>query len=106
MERKRLVISYSNVSPEVLEAIRKKYPLGYTNHVIKVKTKGDEFFYAITVDTEEASYLVKVPVKIDSKGSVNDDDNLDDDHDDKDSDDGFPDNEPSTEADDSNDSDE
>lgn len=77
MERKRLVVSYNNVSPEVLEAIRKKYPLGYANHVIKVKTQGEDFFYAITVDTDTASYLVKVPVKIDTKGSVNDDDNLD-----------------------------
>lgn len=77
MERKRLVVSYNNVSPEVLEAIRKKYPLGYANHVIKVKTQGEDFFYAITVDTDTASYLVKVPVKIDTKGSVNDDDTLD-----------------------------
>lgn len=99
MERKRLVISYSNVTPEVLEAIRKKYPLGYSNHVIKVNTRGDEFFYAITVDTEDASYLVKVPVKIDSKGSINDDDHLDDINDEKDSDDGISENEPSTESD-------
>jgi len=99
MERKRLVISYSNVSPEVLEAIRKKYPLGYSNHVIKVNTKGDDFFYAITVNTEEASYLVKVPVKIDTKGSLNDDDNLDDTSDDKEVDEGYQENEPSAEID-------
>lgn len=99
MERKRLVISYSNVSPEVLEAIRKKYPLGYSNHVIKVNTKGDDFFYAITVDTEDASYLVKVPVKIDTKGSLNDDDNLDDTSDDKEVDEGYQENEPSAEID-------
>lgn len=99
MERKRLVISYSNVSPEVLEAIRKKYPLGYSNHVIKVNTKGDDFFYAITVDTEEASYLVKVPVKIDTKGSLNDDDNMDDTSDDKEVDEGYQENEPSAEID-------
>jgi len=101
MERKRLVISYSNASPELIEAIRKKYPLGYSNHVIKVKTRGDEFFYAITIDTEDASYLVKVPVKIDSKGSLNDDDNLDDvNDDDKETEDTYPDNEPSTESED------
>lgn len=94
-----MVISYSNVSPEVLEAIRKKYPLGYSNHVIKVNTKGDDFFYAITVDTEEASYLVKVPVKIDTKGSLNDDDNLDDTSDDKEVDEGYQENEPSAEID-------
>ncbi len=92
MERKRLVVSYSNVSPEVLEAIRLKYPLGYSNHVIKVKTKGDEFFYAITVDTADASYLVKVPVKIDSKGSLNEEENLDDVNNEKESEENFPDN--------------
>lgn len=99
MERKRLVVSYNNVTPEVLEAIRKKYPLGYANHVIKVKTRGDEFFYAITVDTEEASYLVKVPVKIDSKGSLSEEDNLEDINDEKESEDTYPDNEPSTDSD-------
>lgn len=82
MERKRLVISYNNVTTEVMEAIRKKYPLGYTNHVIKVKTQGEDFFYAITVDTETASYLVKVPVKIDTKG-LNEDEALDELNDEK-----------------------
>lgn len=89
MERKRLVVSYNNVSPEVLEAIRKKYPLGYANHVIKVKTQGEDFFYAITVDTDNASYLVKVPVKIDTKGSVNDDDALEDLNEEKEAEDNF-----------------
>ncbi|MBW6491571.1 MAG: hypothetical protein K0B15_10320 [Lentimicrobium sp.] len=102
MDRKRLVVSYSNVSPEVLEAIRKKYPLGYSNHVIKVKTKGDDFFYAITVDTEDASYLVKVPVKIDSKGSINDEDPLGDINDEKETEDSDSDSnsEPSIDAED------
>ncbi len=77
MERKRLVVSYNNVTTEVMEAIRKKYPLGFSNHVIKVKTQGEDFFYAITVDTNDASYLVKVPVKIDTKG-ISEDDALDD----------------------------
>lgn len=77
MERKSLVVSYNNVTTEVMEAIRKKYPLGFSNHVIKVKTQGEDFFYAITVDTNDASYLVKVPVKIDTKG-ISEDDALDD----------------------------
>ncbi|KAF0203519.1 MAG: hypothetical protein FD170_946 [Bacteroidetes bacterium] len=100
MDKKRLVVSYSNVTPEVLEAIRKKYPLGYSNHVIKVKTKGDDFFYAITVDTEDASYLIKVPVKIDTKANLNDDDPLEDINDEKESDDSYSDSEPSTESED------
>lgn len=91
MERKRLVISYNNVSTEVMEAIRKKYPLGYTNHVIKVKTQGEDFFYAITVDTETASYLVKVPVKIDTKG-LNEDEALDELNDEKEAEENIADN--------------
>lgn len=88
MERKRLVVNYNNVSSEVMEAIRKKYPLGYTNHVIKVKTHGEDFFYAITVDTETASYLVKVPVKIDTKG-LNEDETLDELNEEKEAEDNF-----------------
>lgn len=90
MERKRLVVSYNNVTEEVLEAIRRKYPLGYTNHVMKVKTQGDDFFYAITVDTETASYLVKVPVKIDTKGSLNEEETLGEITEEKDAEDSFP----------------
>jgi hypothetical protein len=100
MDKKRLVVSYSNVTPQVLEAIRKKYPLGYSNHVIKVKTKGDDFFYAITVDTEDASYLIKVPVKIDTKANLNDDDPLEDINDEKESEDSYADSEPSTDSED------
>lgn len=89
-----MIVSYNNLSQEVLDAIRLKYPLGYSNSVIKVKTRGEEFFYAITVDTDEASYLVKVPVKIDTRG-FQDDDIADDADEEKDtSDDAYVDNEP------------
>jgi hypothetical protein len=66
MEKKRLVVSYKNCSEEVLEAIKKKYPAGYNDYVMKVQKPNNDFFYAITVDTADASYLVKVDVKIDN----------------------------------------
>jgi hypothetical protein len=66
-KKKRVVISMSNISPEIQDAILKKYPNGYANHIIKVNKGNDEFFHAITVDTEDASYLIKVQVKIDAK---------------------------------------
>jgi hypothetical protein len=88
-ERKRLIINLQNASPELMEAIRKKYPLGWTNHTMKVKTGAESFFFAITVDTEEASYLVKVPVKIDNKSDKDDDDFFDETPDVKENGDGF-----------------
>jgi hypothetical protein len=67
MEKKKSVVSYESLNPEVLEAIKKKYPNGWADFVIKVPKPNNEFFYAITVDLDEASYLVKVPVKVDTK---------------------------------------
>ncbi len=66
MEKKRLVVSYKSCSEEVMEAIKKKFPTGYNDSVIKVQKPNNEFFYAITVETADANYLVKVDVKIDN----------------------------------------
>lgn len=101
MDKKRVIVSYSNLSQDVMDAIKLKYPLGYSNNVIKVKTKGDDFFYAITVDTPDASYLVKVPVKIDTKGLQDDEVTDDSDEEKENSDSSYGDNEESAESDDS-----
>lgn len=66
MEKKKLVVSYKNCTEEVLEAIKKKYPNGYNDYVMKVQKPNGDFFYAITADTADASYLIKVDVKIDN----------------------------------------
>ncbi len=66
MEKKRLVVSYSNLSTELQQALKKKYPYGYADYVMKVNTSNNNYFYAVTLDTDDASYLVKVNVKIDA----------------------------------------
>jgi len=78
MEKKRIIINLNNLPPDALEAFRNKFPFGYNNFVMKVKTGNDSFFYAVTVDTNDASYLVKVPVKIDQKSGKEDEDIFDD----------------------------
>jgi hypothetical protein len=60
------VISLQNLSADLIELLQKKYPDGYHNHVIKVTTPKNEVFWGVTLDTPEISYLVKVPVKIDT----------------------------------------
>lgn len=65
-KKKKLVVSYKNCTDDVLEAIKKKYPNGYSDYVMKVDKPNGDFFYAITVDTDTISYLVKVDVKIDN----------------------------------------
>ena len=75
MNKKKLVISHKNLTPELTSLIKQKYPYGYQNHVIKVTKPDGEYFYAITLDTDDASYLVKVNVKIDTKPKDDEDDN-------------------------------
>jgi hypothetical protein len=66
MDKKRLIVNMANLPEGVIEEIHKKYPNGYADYVIKVPKGNNDFFHAITVDTKDASYLVKVNVKIDS----------------------------------------
>ena len=68
MNKKRLVVSYQNLSEELLDALKKRYPNGYGDSVMKINGPNDKVFYAVMLDTTEASYLVKVDVKIDSVG--------------------------------------
>lgn len=64
--KKRVVISFKNLSPELQEEVKKKYPHGYTEHMIRIDKSPTDFFYAIMLETEDASYLIKVDVKVDS----------------------------------------
>ena len=65
--KKKLVVSYKNLPPDVLELLKEKYPRGYADVLIKVDKGNGQFFYGVTLDTEEVDYLVKVDVKIDSE---------------------------------------
>jgi hypothetical protein len=66
MDKKKVIVSYNNLPPNVIEAIKTQYPDGYANYVKKFPKPNNDFFYAINVETEDVSYLVKVNVKIDN----------------------------------------
>ncbi len=61
------VVSYKNLSAELREEVRKKYPFGYTDHMIRIDKGPGDFFYAIVLETEDTSYLIKVDVKVDDQ---------------------------------------
>jgi len=65
--KRRVVTSYEKLTPELLEALKNRYPHGYTDQMIRIDKPNGEFFYAVPLDTEDTSYLVKVNVKIDTK---------------------------------------
>lgn len=63
--KKRVVVSYHNLSPELQAELKKKYPYGFTDHMIRIEKGPGDFFYAVVFETEDTNYLVKVDVKVD-----------------------------------------
>lgn len=71
--RKHIVTSYHNLPAELQEAVKEKYPLGFTDAMMRVDKPNGDFFYAVPFDTDEVAYLVKIDVKIDDNAQEEDD---------------------------------
>ena len=71
--KKHIATSFHNLSPELQEAVKAKYPLGFTDAMIRVDKPNGDFFYAVPYDTDEIAYMVKVDVKIDDNSHEDDD---------------------------------
>ncbi len=55
--KKRLIVSYHNLPIELQEELKRQYPGGYTDKMLRIE-KG-------LLETPDINYLVKVDVKID-----------------------------------------
>ncbi len=71
--KKHIVTSFHNLTPELQEAVKALYPLGFTDVMMRIDKPNGDFFYAVPFDTEEVAYLVKIDVKIDDKAHEEDD---------------------------------
>ena len=70
--KKRVIISYENLSEELKELFKEEYPEGYGGSMQKIIKPNGEPIFVVPLETEESSYMVKFEVMIDSK--VSDDD--------------------------------
>ncbi|MBO4768239.1 MAG: hypothetical protein J5495_01760 [Bacteroidales bacterium] len=71
--KKRAAISYENMSQELLDAFKEKYPHGYADYlsdIIKVDKPDGSCFYAVSLEVPDAIYLVKIKVKVDDKEDI------------------------------------
>ena len=71
--KKHIATSFHNLSPELQEAVKAKYPLGFTDAMIRVDKPNGDFFYAVPYDTDEIAYMVKIDVKADDISHDDDD---------------------------------
>ena len=85
MTKKRAITSLEKLAPEMLRKLYELYPGGWSDHIRRVNKPNGEFFHGITLETEDTVYLVKVPVKVDSKSDLEKEDRKLDSEDDEDS---------------------
>lgn len=70
--KRSVIISYDKTSDEIKLLLAERYPDGYANYIIKYPKPDGTFFFAVSLDTDEANYLIKVDVKIDNVFSDSD----------------------------------
>lgn len=73
-QKKRHVISYENMGEALAAAFNEKYPKGFSDYLADLMkyTKPDGTpFYAVTMETDDAVYLVKIKVKTDDVDDLN-----------------------------------
>lgn len=71
--KKHIVTSFNNLTPELQASVKEKYPLGFTDAMLRVDKPNGDFFYAVPFETDEIAYMVKIDVKIDDNAQEDDD---------------------------------
>lgn len=70
MAKIRKIISFEKLDTDVLRALNEKYPYGWRNDIRKIDKGNGGYFYAISFDYGDFSYLIKIDVKIDSLSDI------------------------------------
>jgi hypothetical protein len=70
MIKKRVITSLEKLSPEMLNRLFEQYPDGWSQYLKRITKPSGDFFHAVSLETEEITYMVKVPVKVDSKSEL------------------------------------
>ena len=70
--KKNLIVSYKNLSEEMKEMFKERYPEGYTDYLQRFEKPNGEIIFVVPMETDDTMYMVKFDVKIDT--SYTDDD--------------------------------
>ena len=53
--KKRVVVKLQNMPEELQEEVRKQYPYGFTDHMMRIDKGPGDFLYAVVLQTEETN---------------------------------------------------
>jgi hypothetical protein len=66
--KKRLIKSLDTLSEDLKELIKRQYPTGYESNITRIVSPKKEQLFVFPLETDDAIYLVKVPVTKNSDG--------------------------------------
>jgi hypothetical protein len=87
VSKKKIIKSLENLSGDLVDLIHQQYPNGYQANISRITNAKKEPIFVFPLDTDEAIYLIKVPVTKNSSGEYDVDSKEEDDLDKND--DGF-----------------
>jgi hypothetical protein len=64
--KKKLIISYKNLTDDIRELFKEAYPDGYKDYLQKTIKPNGEAIFVVPLETPDTSYMVKFDVKIDT----------------------------------------
>ncbi|MBQ0160173.1 MAG: hypothetical protein KBT28_06060 [Bacteroidales bacterium] len=70
--KKNLIVSYKNLSDELREIFKEKYPEGYSDYLQRYDKPNGDTIFVVPMETEDTVYMIKFDVKIDT--TLTDDD--------------------------------
>ncbi len=74
MAKKRSIVSYEKLSPELRKDLLKSFPDGFGSALTTIKTPTGETLEAVIWETEEIIYLVKITKMLTNALDLDDDD--------------------------------
>ena len=68
VSKKRVIKSLENLSEDLKELLRDQYPNGYESSITRITNAKKEPIFVFPLETEDATYLIKVPATKNSDG--------------------------------------
>jgi hypothetical protein len=68
VSKKRVIKSLENLSDDLKELLRDQYPNGYESSITRITNAKKEPIFVFPLETEDATYLIKVPATKNSDG--------------------------------------
>lgn len=68
VSKKKVIKSLENLSEDLKDLIKDQYPNGYEGSITRITNAKKEPIFVFSLETDDATYLVKVPVTKNSDG--------------------------------------